>query len=309
MKNRQGFALVIVLILVALLTGITVLFITDVQQETGSNRNSINSVQGGLFAEGGIEGALQLLSFTLGANDYTTLEDTWAKPILLEEEQGRLLVTIIDESGKLNLNTVVLPNGMLNEPYNKMMRNLFRIQQLPEDMVDAIADWIDLGDTPNPSGAETDWYRSQRPFIKPRNGYMLTVDELNRIKGFDGDTVDKLRPFVTVYAEGQLGSPASPININTAPREVLAALDENMSLSLADRIIEYRKTNPFKNPAELVQVPGMSSIATALSTSISTKGYVYRILAEATVGDTVRVIEAVARFAGSTPYIIYWREF
>lgn len=309
MRTQRGFALVIVLVLVALLTGMTVLFINDVYLESGSSRNAANSIQGGLFAEGGVNGALQLLSYSLGSRSYTTLEDAWALPIALDEERGRLRIRIIDESSRLNLNLVTLPNGTANEPYQGMVRRLFRQQKLSQDLVDALADWIDEGSVPNPAGAEAEWYLSQKQRVRPRNGPLLTVEEVNRVKGFDSDVLEKLRPFVTVYGEGAAGSPASPVNINTAPREVLAALDERMSLPLADRIIEYRKTTPFKNPAELSQVAGMGGIAPSLLTAITTKGSVYRIIAEAAVGDTVRTIEAVARFSGTTPLIVYWREF
>jgi general secretion pathway protein K len=115
---------------------------------------------------------------------------------------------------------------------------------------------------------------------------------------------------VTVYGDQPPGAPAAPININTAPRELLLALDERMTEALADRIIEYRTITPFKQPAELGQVAGMQQIATTLLTSISTKGSVYRIRSEGVVNGTTRSIEAVVRMtSSSTPSILYWREF
>lgn len=309
MRARGGFALVIVLVVIALLTSMTVLFINEVYLEAGSNRHAIDSAQGSLFAEGGIKGALELLTYSLGSKPYNSLNDLWAKPIVLDEERGQLRIVITDESSKLNLNTIALPNGTLNEAYSEMLRRLLRQQKLPLDLVDTLSDWIDQGDTPNPGGAEAEWYMAQKQPYRPRNSYLLTLEELARIKGFAGEPLEKLRPFVTVYSDAPAGAPAAPININTAPRELLAALDERMSLSLADRIIEHRKTTPFSNPADLIQVAGMQSIAPSLLTNISTKGTVYRITAEATVNGTIRTIETVARLGIGKPVILYWREY
>lgn len=309
MRARGGFALVIVLVVIALLTSMTVLFINEVYLEAGSNRHAIDSAQGSLFAEGGIKGALELLNYSLGSKPYNSLNDLWAKPIVLDEERGQLRIVITDESSKLNLNTIALPNGTLNEAYSEMLRRLLRQQKLPLDLVDTLSDWIDQGDTPNPGGAEAEWYLAQKQPYRPRNSYLLTLEELARIKGFAGEPLEKLRPFVTVYSDAPAGAPAAPININTAPRELLAALDERMSLSLADRIIEHRKTTPFNNPADLIQVAGMQSIAPSLLTNISTKGTVYRITAEATVNGTIRTIETVARLGIGKPVILYWREY
>ncbi len=309
MRTHNGFALVIVLVVIALLTGVTVLFINEVYLEAGSNRHAVDSAQGSLFAEGGVKGALELLNYSLGSKPYNSLNDPWAKPIVLDEERGLLRIAITDESSKLNLNMVALPNGTPNEAYDGMARRLLQQQKLSADLVDALADWIDQGDTPNPGGAEAEWYLAQKQPYRPRNGYLLTLEELAKIKGFAGEPLEKLRPFITVYSDAPAGAPAAPVNINTAPREVLAVLDERMSLSLADRIIEHRKTTPFSNPADLIQVAGMQSIAPSLLTNISTKGTVYRIAAEATVNGTIRTIEAVARLGIGKPVILYWREY
>ena len=52
---------------------------------------------------------------------------------------------------------------------------------------------------------------------------MIQVEELYRVRGFDAATVAKLRPFVTAL-------PArTPVNVNTAPREVLAAVLPELS--------------------------------------------------------------------------------
>lgn len=307
MNSKRGFVLVIVLVAVALLTGLVTVFINEVYLETGSSRNSVDTTQGSLFAEGGMSGALQLLTLGLNTQTYSTLSDPWAIPFVFEEEQGQLRIIIEEENSKLNLNAIAFPNGAYNEVYHAIALRLFKELKLPVDPLDAIADWIDEEETPHPGGAEADWYQALKQPYRPRNKPLVTLEETKRIKGV-AELFDRLSPFVTVYGDQPAGS-AAPININTAPRELLLALDERMTETLAERIIEHRKTTPFKHPAELVQVPGMQQIGTALLTRISVKGSVYRIRSEGLVNGTTRTIEAVIRIGGSIPSILYWREY
>jgi len=309
MRHQRGFVLVVVLLVIALITSITMLFINEVYLEIGSNRNAIDASQGSLFTQGGITGALQLLSRTTATQSYTTLNDLWARPIQLDEERGQLKVIIEDETAKLNLNQFVLPNGSFNEAYQQMYLRLLAKLELSPDLASTLADWIDEDDTPHTNGAESLWYLALKQPYRPRNSYLMTLEELAQVKGYAGAPLQRLRPFVTVYGEAAAGAPAAPININTAPREVLETIDERISSSLADRIIEYRRTNPFKFAAELAQVPGMETIAPGHLTKITTKGTVYRLHAAATVNGTTRTIEAVVRLTGGTPAIVYWREY
>ena len=49
--------------------------------------------------------------------------------------------------------------------------------------------------------------------------------------------------------------PLSPVNINTASKEVLAALDDGIDDRMAERILEERRLKPFQNPGELSRIP------------------------------------------------------
>ena len=128
------------------------------------------------------------------------------------------------------------------------------------------------------------------------------------VKGFSGKVLEQLTPFITVFSD-QPNAPTAPININTAPREVIASLDDKMTDELAARVLDYRKTTPFMSSGDLVKVPGMETIGQALSTNTTAKGAVYRIRSEAHVRETARVVEAVVRISGMQSTVLYWREF
>jgi general secretion pathway protein K len=312
-NDNRGFALVLTLVVAALLIALVTEFITEVYVDTTSRQSYVDAQKAGLLAESGIAGAIGLLRFTNSGAGYTSLKDPWAKPLEIPDDLGLLRITIEDETAKLSLNHFAGTNGTFideTDPtgsyYGTAMR-LFRRLKLPAaDLCDAVADWQDDNDIPKPGGAETPWYSSRKPAFPAKNARLDTFEELALVKGFSCDTLERIRPFTTVYAENSV---AAPVNINTASREILLALDERIGEALADQIIAYRKNTPFKDKADLARVPGMERIATGLQSRITAKSNIFSIRAEAQVNGTTRVVECVVNFAGAAPQTLYWREY
>lgn len=312
MQSERGFALVITLIVTALLVALVTEFIAEVYVDTSSAQGYVDAQKAGLMAESGISGAIAMLQFSLPLKSYTSLHDIWAKPLDLPEEQGTLRITVEDESAKLSLNHIVGANGTFIDEadptgsYYGTAQRLFRKLQLPAgDLCDAVADWIDENEIPKPGGAESQWYTARKPSFAAKNARLDTFEELALLKGFSSEVIAKIQPVVTVYAENNV---AAPLNINTAPRELLTALDERITDTQAEQIIDYRKNTPFKDKADLARVPGMESIATGLQSRITAKSTLFRIKSEGQVNGTTRIVEAVVSFAGA-PATLYWREY
>jgi len=313
MHGNRGFALVITLIVTALLVALVTEFIAEVYVDTSSRQGYVDAQKAGLMAESGVSGALAMLQIALRQKNYTSLNDLWAKPIDLPEEQGTLRITVEDESARLSLNHIAGTNGtFINESdptgsyYGTALR-LFRKLKLPaSDLCDAVADWIDENDIPHPGGAESQWYTSRKPSFQVKNLPLQTLEELALIKGFSGETIIKIRPYVTVYGEDSV---YAPININTAPKELLTALDERITDTLAEQIIAYRKSTPFQGATDLNKVPGMDRIYSGLLGRITAKSTLFRIRAEAQVNGTARIVETVVSFAGGAPTTLYWRDY
>lgn len=308
MKNERGFALVLTLLVTTLLVALLIEFVNEVYVATSSRHNFVAAQQAGILADSGFSGGVKLLQLVLSNQSYSSLSDRWAKPLTLEEEKGTLQIVIEEENAKLSLNHIALPNGTFDEAYQGMAARLMKGLGLSPDLCDALADWVDEDEYPHPAGAETEWYKTLKPPYETRNGRLETLEELGSVKGFGGAALEKLRPFVTVYG-GSPAAPAAPVNINTAPAEVLLALHEQMNDDLVTRIIDYRRTTPFKSPADLAKVAGMETISTSLQTRITTKGNVYRIHSQARVGETTRMVESVVRISGMQASVIYWREY
>lgn len=71
--------------------------------------------------------------------------------------------------------------------------------------------------------------------LQPRN-----LDQL-RWFGLSAETIERLRPVLTLLPE------RTPVNLNTAPREVIAALFDGMDLASAERLVRARKGKPLNN--------------------------------------------------------------
>ncbi|SNB47414.1 type II secretion system minor pseudopilin GspK [Geobacter sp. DSM 9736] len=306
MRNEKGFALIITLLVTALLVALSVEFIDDVYVGTSSRQNFVDAQQASLMANSGVEAGIKLLQLSTSSAGLL-LPDPLKNPIQLEDEKGRLVVTIIDESGKLNLNDVFTPAGSENSFYHGVATRLLKNANLPLDLLDALSDWRDDNDTPAPGGAESSFYMAlKQPYIA-KNSVLESVEELALVKGFSHATVEALKPLITVYPVERSGIAASKININTAPIAVLAALTDRMNLELAKQVDEYREKSPFKNISELGLVPGVE-VPPELQSGASVTPSLYRIVSEATVRETTRTVEAVVPSSNLGQYL-YWREF
>src|SRR5262249_9810458 len=86
----------------------------------------------------------------------------------------------------------------------------FESFKIDPEVVDALIDWIDIGDeTRGTGGAETSYYQSLPVPYVPPNGPMRTPGELRLVKGLnDAETLAKLFPGATpeAVAELDLGS-------------------------------------------------------------------------------------------------------
>ncbi|MCM0080124.1 type II secretion system minor pseudopilin GspK [Geomonas sp. Red32] len=316
MRNERGFALVITLIVTALLVALLVEFMNEVYVDTSHSHNFAASQQASLLAESGVTGAMKLLQMSSllrqGSKNsaYSSLLEPWAKPQSYDAGVGTVSFTIEEETGKFNLNTATTPNGTRNDQTEMALRlfNKLKIQGAG-DLIDTLLDWVDTNDAPHPGGAETNYYRALKVPYQAKNARLETVDELALLKGYTPALVDKLKPYVTVYGSQSDSESATQVNVNTAPREVLCALDTSLTDDKVDSIIDARSKKPIASIGDLNAISGIESISMNFSTKVCYQGSVYRIHSEGKVGESVSVAEAVVRMGGTQPLIVYWREY
>lgn len=299
LKNESGFALILTLVVTALMVAVVVEMIHQVYVDTSLSRGFRDGQQASILAESGVTGAAKLLQVGLSRQTYTSLSDQWATPLKLDDEVGSLEITISEESGKINVNDVAQAKTL------EALQRLGSRLKLPGEIWAAVSDWIDKDDIQISGGAESSYYRTLKPPYSARNGKLMSLKELSLVKGITPEILGKLQPYLTIFSE-EANSPQSKININTAPKEVLAALDERIDDRTAEQILERRRIQAFKDPSELSKVPGMETIAIGLGGRISVKGNLYRITSAARVKDSGKTVEAVVRLSGG---VLSWQEY
>ncbi len=153
----------------------------------------------------------------LAALDDTALQAIDGRPHTIDLDGARITVRVIDERGKI----------ALNHAEDATIERMLRQAGLDSDALasarDGLLDWIDDDDLARDHGAEAGAYA--RAGIAPRNGSLLSIDELARVRGFSPALVDRLRDYVTVDPDVQAFDPG-----HAQPR-ALAAMKADADLS------------------------------------------------------------------------------
>ena len=176
-------------------------------------------------------------------------------------EEFKLKITIQDESGRFDLNTI--DGGTLTAL-------LHTAGELPADQSEALSNsilnWRNAERTLHLlDGATDDDYHAAGLGYLPRHGPFQSVDELRLVLGMTPALFKKVRPALTVYTHRTLVDP------NLAPRESLLALD-NGNETLVDATLMAR------NSAEQVASPlSLGSATGVIGMGVSTAGRIFSI--------------------------------
>jgi general secretion pathway protein K len=132
---------------------------------------------------------------------------------------------------------------------------------------------------------------------------LTQVDDLLAVPGFTPEMLDKIKDFVIFLPR------ATPINVNTAPAEVLAARIDGLTLSDAAKLVEYRDNiATFRYISEFTgQLPDKSSSVNNLEASVTTNYFL--------VNGKVRMnraeldVQALIERNGANTKLIWIREY
>jgi len=175
----RGLALVAVLWIIVILTVIITMAAKSTRLDSRICQGGYQRAQARWACRAGIEHAIDLLNDDLTSSD--SLTDNWAPDELeddyvddelqsdLELDEYAFTVRIVDEAGKLNINTAT-------------RKQLLQLPEMTEQIADAIIDWRDKDDDPQSQGAEAGYYLDIPHGYHIRNGPFATVRELLLVK-------------------------------------------------------------------------------------------------------------------------------
>lgn len=244
-KAQQGIALLLALLVVAI---ISVMAVRMLNQQNFLNQRSANQRlfnQAGFYVLGMEDWASQFLSKDAKDSQTDDLNENWAIPLpQLPIEGGFISGYLSDGNGKINLNTL-----LSSEINQQRLRRLCVNLEVNPGFIPALLDWIDADQEPRyPDGAEDDTYLGLDPPYRAANQALRDVSELLQIASLSAEDFVKLAPFVIALPDSN-----SNININTAPAEILAVLDEEMPADAVEKILEERDNEPFASIEKMME--------------------------------------------------------
>ncbi|MCU0822750.1 MAG: type II secretion system protein GspK [Spirochaetes bacterium] len=266
-KNKSGYVLIIVLLVISMLFSISAEFLITAQTNINYIRKIDERLKGLLIARAGINLAtlvlkadenskLQMLLPTSCGQNVDCFDDIWALVNSLPEfpiADGALRLSIEDENSKINLNAITNAYGTTTQYYNMTVNFLLNLG-LPIDIADAIRDWVDPDDSRSPYGAESsDYYLSLTNPYRAKNNEMDSIDELLLVKGMtpelfyglgggnagmENNLIDNNRKntgaasdfFSGLDSENPLGS-LSDVLSNESKSEINTGMEKSRSLS------------------------------------------------------------------------------
>lgn len=257
LANDRGMALLITIMIISLLVVITFEFGKTMRQNHLASANFKNGEQLDAIARSGINLAVTLLEKDGKETTFDSLLEDWATVDRVDLSglfsQGNLSLKITDLSGRLQVNSLG-ESGEVGTGAREIFTRLllsgeFAVEgeTVAKGIVDSLVDWLDADDRESDAGAENSYYQSLSPGYSCKNGPVQFVEELLLVKGvtpallFGFEGKKALSQFITV--DGHDGK----INLNTADKELLQAINPLVTKDLASGMDEFRRDKANKD--------------------------------------------------------------
>jgi len=267
--DREGMALLTVLLLVAVMSVVAVAILDDVRFSVRRTANVEFQSQAQWYAAGAENLARgQIARLLAGEPARTPLEPAWnGRPMTFPIDGGTLTATVTDGQACFNLNSLALGVGedLTARPLGAaQFRALGRAVGAPDSrmraIADALTDWLDADTTPLPLGAEDGAYAGLAAPYRTGGAMLAEVSELRAVKGVDAETYRRLRPFLCVLPTSRL----SPLNVNTLTREQAPLLtmltDGAVGPEQARAVIAARPRDGWADAAAFWAEPVMAAV-------------------------------------------------
>jgi general secretion pathway protein K len=275
MKSAQrGVAIVLAMGVVALAAIAAVALLAS--QSTWSRHVELGAdhVQAQALARVGVDWARAVLAEDRRVSVADHLGEPWAMRVPpVPVDRGELAGQIDDQQGLLNLNNA-FRGGKVSPLHLLQLRRLLEILGLPDALADAFA-------------------ANGKP--------LMDTAELALLPGFDAAVRSRLHPFVAALPR------YTPVNVNTAPPEVLAAVVRDLDLDDARALTANRSRAYFRNLSEfLVQLPPGAVVE---GNDITTASQFFIASMRVTIGDAqARGSALLMRDTPGWPAVV-WRKF
>jgi general secretion pathway protein K len=234
-RHNRGVALITAVLITAAIAIAAVAMAAQQNLDVRRTANIIDGDRSYVFALGVESWAMQILMRDRRDNQTDNLNEDWAVQLPPISVEGAVVTGHIEDlQGRFNLNNLIKDDKLSPLDMQRFQR-LLTILGLDPNLADAVVDWIDPdSDITQPAGAEDAQYLRAAVPYRAANRPFVSPSELLLVQGFSADVYQQLAPYVSAL-------PArSAINVNTASKEVLMALADNISEDDAQQLIDGR---------------------------------------------------------------------
>jgi general secretion pathway protein K len=306
----KGFALVLVLWVLSLLTIMAGSFALTMQREASVVTGSRNDAQAAAVAESGLAIAELMLMNPSQQQRWRTDGSIYQ----IDYADKKVRIRLLAETGKIDINSAdqtLLQGFLAYAPVEP---------ELQAKLFGAILDWRDQDDLININGAEKEAYKDAGLSYRPRNKPFQSIEELQLVLGMNEQVFKWLENLVTVYS----GQPT--VDSTQAAKEVLQVLP-GADAGLIDEYMAARRisaVNGLPSPAFISREGGAAqsemseqqgatenTSATGMNAGAEQRGAI-TVVAEALSDDgTTAMIKALIKRAdnpGGAPFqVLKWQ--
>jgi general secretion pathway protein K len=303
-RGARGAAIVIAMLLAALSAAVVVALASGQQRWVEGVAARRDQAQAQSLALAGVQWTRAILfedQAQGGQGDAAVdwLGEPWALPLPPTPlEHGSIEGRIVDAQAFFNVNNVRLP-GTQGDAARATLARLFALRGVAPSEVDALAAYVDAPVDGRRFDDPDAWYRRQpTPYLRAA-APMLRVAELAAVQGFDDASLSRVqRDLAALPADG------TPINVNTAAPDVLAAALDTTPERLAGFIAE-RARRPVTSIATLRErLP--EGVAVSDERVFGWSSTYFVVTVRARQGDTVAQARALlARHPRSWPTVVW----
>lgn len=257
-SEQQGFALISVLLVVALVTIIATQLIYQQSLTIQRSSNMLHQAQTSSVAWGLESWIKKGLKLDAEQNKTDHLTEQWALPMYpIPFEGGEISGQLFDLQARINVNNLQEKDKEKRKRWQKIMQRFLSKQELEPNLQEIMTDWVDADNESTMNGAESDYYLLEKTPYRAANQKLVLVEELGLLKGFTAGIVDNIKPYLATLPT------ITKVNINTADEVVLQSLADWITREIALNWIEARKETPAEELEDfwnfmLSQSPGMT---------------------------------------------------
>jgi general secretion pathway protein K len=297
--RQAGVAIILAMLLAALAAAVAVTVFADQRRWAESVLHRRDQVQAQALAVAGIQWARQILHDDARSSVVDHLGEPWAVPLpSIPLENGSIRGWIEDAQARLNVNALGTTGNTASVERARLQR-LFAARGGPAAAIDAIADWVDADASPRPSGAEDAYYLAQPGAGVTADAPVLRSAELSAVRGVTEPALAAVAPYVAALPVN------TPLNVNTAAPEVIAAIVAAASTEGLARLVADRASKPYGGIAEFrARLPEGMTLDSDLGLAVESR-YFYATV-EAQQGSTLgRARALLQRRPGGWPTVVW----